>query len=139
MGTASKLRLRAGGTALFIKSPTPVREAIAVPEGAKITHCGKGPFEVVVAFVKRDKDVGALFEKAERGLAEDGTLWMAYPKEAAEIGWAPLTKAGWSPANRIVIDGTWHARRFEPSTGAQRKRKARGFGLIHKTRKKTVL
>lgn len=143
-GTAAKLRLRAGGTALFIKSPAAVREAIAVPPGARITHCGKGPFDVVVAFVHRARDVAMLFDKADRGLAESGTLWMAYPKRGSgiatdvsgSVGWAPLTAAGWCPGARITIDASWSAIRFKPDATAQSKRIARGFGLAHKANKR---
>lgn len=58
-----------------------------LPPGVKVTPLGraKGPFDVVVAFFTRERDFAERLPKLEQVLAQNGGLWIAWPKRASGV------------------------------------------------------
>jgi hypothetical protein len=58
-----------------------------LPEGVRVVSLGRarGPFDVIVAFVKAEAELVAKLSKLEQVLAEAGGLWIAWPKRASGV------------------------------------------------------
>ena len=132
---SKKLLIKPGTRTLLIGAPSDVRETFDPPEGAKVTNRGKGPFDVVIAFATFERDIADRFDRARAALAEEGVLWMAYPKKSAKTGsdlsrdrgWEGLTDAGWAPVSQVSVDTTWSALRFRHDPELIAERRERGF------------
>jgi hypothetical protein len=130
MSLASKLQIKSGRKALLIGAPKSVAFSMTPPEGASIVTRGGGPFDVVIAFVASAAEVITTFRRAHAAIADDGILWLCYPKKSGggsndltrDHGWEPVTRAGFAPVSQIAIDDTWSALRFkhDPSLIAMR-------------------
>jgi hypothetical protein len=77
------------------------------------------PFDCAVAFAKSAKELRPIFTKLEPKLAQDGMIWIAWPKAAAmktdldenlvrDIGLA----AGLVDIKVCAIDSTWSGLKF---------------------------
>jgi bacteriocin resistance YdeI/OmpD-like protein len=127
-GLAKKLGIKAGHRVLALGAPDDV-PAPALPEGATWQTRGKGPFDVVLAFVENARALGTLGPRAVAALRPGGALWMAYPKTTSgvttdltrDVGWSSMTEAGWGAVSQVAIDTTWSALRFKPEAEVQRK------------------
>ena len=130
---AKKLRWKSGQKALVVKKPKDV--VLEPPEGAKLSNRGKGPFDMVLGFAQDTAAVAEIFPRLRDACAEDGALWIAYPKKSSGIvtdisrdeGWGGLTKQGWAAVTQIALDGTWSALRFRYAPELIRERKKRGW------------
>ena len=74
------------------------------------------------------REAAVLERDAPRVLAavatdDDPLVWFCYPKRTSrrfetdlsrDVGWEPLTGAGWRPVRQISIDDDWSALRFRP-------------------------
>ncbi|RLB56471.1 MAG: hypothetical protein DRJ42_03285 [Deltaproteobacteria bacterium] len=129
-----KLGFEAGARVLLISTPKAVRDLLAgTAHGAKVSVRGHGPFDVVLGFVARQREVERLFKQAHAVLAPLGTLWIAYPKKSSSVrtdldrdhGWGALQERGWAPAAGIRIDETWLALRFRHDPALKALRVAR--------------
>jgi hypothetical protein len=119
---AEKLRILEGTQALALAAPRECLDLLSeLPEGAKISTSGRGPFGVVLACVLERRDVEGLFRQARSALGGDGVLWMAYPKKSSKIrtdltrdqGWEVLADRGWAVVDEVAVNETWTALRFE--------------------------
>jgi hypothetical protein len=118
---AEKLEIRKDTQVLALTAPRECLDALSeLPEGAKISTSGRGPFDVVLACVLTRRDVEGLFRQARAVLRSDGVLWMAYPEKSPKIrtdlsrddGWEVLTDRGWAVTDEVAVNESWTALRF---------------------------
>jgi len=100
-----------------------------LPSGAHASSSGKGPFDVVVAFIDNQKALKKLADKAIAATRDGGVLWLAYPKTTSGVvtdmtrdkGWEPVKSAGWGPVALASLDDVWAALWFKPEGAVKRK------------------
>jgi hypothetical protein len=130
-----RLRIAPGAKALVLLAPRTMMKALSadLPEGAKISTRGGGPFSVILGFAARQREVEGLFRKAHPVLAPDGILGLAYPKKSSAVktdltrsdGWDGLADRGWVPVAQVSVDDTWSALRFVHDPGLKTDRDQR--------------
>lgn len=113
------------------KPPSPVTVLGAPPEVEPVIagwsaetkvrrRLGKNePF--VLAFVKTSGELAEHVPKLAAAVADDGVLWLAYPKKSSkryssdlsrDESWQPLGDLGMEPVRQVAIDADWSALRF---------------------------
>lgn len=100
-----------------------------LPEGAKVSTDGEGPFDVVLQFVYNKAEVDAQALDSLRMARDQGVVWMIYPKNSKTVqtdinrdsGWDVLWDAGWVGIGIVAIDQTWAGLRFRPASQVKRK------------------
>ncbi|MCW5910370.1 MAG: hypothetical protein KIT62_04815 [Cyclobacteriaceae bacterium] len=116
-----------------------IRKTVAVSDSLS----GSEPIEFFLAFVTKQNEVSSLSKKAGSRLADDGLLWLAYPKGSSkkytcefnrDSGWDELGKLGFEPVRQVAIDEDWSALRFRRV--AFIKKMTRSFALTNEGRKK---
>ena len=123
---AKKLRLERSRRTLVLSAPDSFGGAFG-----EIATSGRGPFDVVLAFVASSKALARVAPRVIAALAEGGALWMAYPKKSSgvvtdlsrDVGWAPLFDRDFQPVAAIALDAVWSATRFkhDPALGRARR------------------
>ena len=97
-----------------MKEMSKVTEILATPKIKK-------PIEFLIAFVTRQKEVDDIANTITPVMAEDGLLWLCYPKGTSkrykcefnrDTGWAEVGHAGFEPVRMVAIDEDWSALRF---------------------------
>jgi len=128
-----KLQMKAGMAVLVMRPP---RDFVLgpIPDDTQITDSGKGPFDLVLAFVASRLDIEHVAPEATKRLREGGIVWMCYPKKSSQVetdvtrdhGWETLSAAGWFPVTQIALDEVWSALRFkhDPALGKARAKRA---------------
>ena len=118
---ARKLGLKAGQRVSVVDAPDGHVDRLDPPAGAALEP--DGTFDLVHLFVR---DRAALERRAGAAVAAvrpGGRLWVSYPKRSAkvptdltrDVGWEPLTGAGWVAVTQISVDEVWSALRFRPA------------------------
>jgi hypothetical protein len=119
---AQKLGLKTGRTLLVRHAPAPIGKLLgAVPDGAKITEAGAGPFHLILVFAQ---DRAALIEElpgCKAKLETGGGLWVAYAKgtsaQATDINRDSIREhvatIGLDTVSQIAIDDDWSALRLK--------------------------
>lgn len=78
-------------------------------------------YRFILAFVRNAKNIQELTTVISPIIANDVTLWVAYPKKSSkkytsdinrDIGWQPLGDLGFEGVRQIAIDEDWSALRF---------------------------
>lgn len=128
-----KLHLKPGHRLLLLAAPEPVRPLLEpLPEGVRVVESADGDaVDAVLAFVRDRVELARTAPQALAALRPGGLLWLAYPKKSSgmksdltrDVGWEPLTTAGWEGVAQIAVDEVWAATRFRPA--AEVKRRAR--------------
>jgi len=118
-----KLGIKPGGRVALMNSPAGATAALDEVLAATpvVTGLGgKAPFDVIILFCTSQKDLARGFAKAAAKLADDGGLWIAWPKKSSgvttdlsentirEVGLA----AGLVDNKVCAIDETWSGLRF---------------------------
>jgi hypothetical protein len=82
-----KLGIKPGSRLALAEAPAGFAGSMALPEGVKSSDAvrAKGPFDVIVAFVKSRKDFEQRFPVLKQKLDPNGGLWIAWPKKASKI------------------------------------------------------
>jgi hypothetical protein len=97
----------------------PVPPSVEIAEGAKAAP-GKGPFDVIVMFVRSRAELQRGFAPAAEKLQPAGGLWVAWPKKASGVK-TDMTEdvarevglpAGLVDNKVCAIDETWSGLRF---------------------------
>jgi hypothetical protein len=70
---------------LAVNPPAHFRELLADAPADLAWLARVAPFDCAVAFAKSAKELHAIFIKLERKLAQDGMIWIAWPKKAAAM------------------------------------------------------
>ena len=79
------------------------------------------PYEFILMFAQRIKEVEALAPRALHNLVSDGILWIAYPKKTSknlpsdidrDNGWDELINRGFDKVRQVAIDNDWTSLRF---------------------------
>ncbi len=95
-----------------------------LPPGATIVTAGKGPFDVVLAFVHDGKALRKAVKPAFGAAGLDGVLWFCYPKQTSGIAtdldrdatWRALQPFELHPCAACSVDDTWSALRVRHSS-----------------------
>ena len=128
--------------------PRDVRELDAPPLDAPPhdTLTADPAYGYVHVFVTSVAGAAEVLPVAADALAEDGRLWVSYPKRsstryASDLsrdgdGWAPLYALNFEPVSQVSIDEDWSALRFRPV--ARIARFTRGFARSELGKKRLV-
>jgi hypothetical protein len=83
---ADKLGIRPGMTVTTVGAP-PVYRELMTPMPADVTFVArvKRPLRFVHCFVTRRAELERELPRLARALADDGTLWVSWPKRAAKV------------------------------------------------------
>ncbi len=118
-----KLGVKESSLITIIDPPMDFEKTLGeLPTGAQLRTGmrSKGPFDVIVLFAKRERDLRKRLDAARSRLAESGGLWIAWPKKSSgvetdlsdgvvrEIGLA----TGLVDNKVCAIDETWSGLRF---------------------------
>jgi len=85
---AKKLGIREGHRVAVLAAPEGFGDLVApLPPRVRwrADPRGRGPFDVVVAFVRRPADLGRRFARGDALLDTDGGLWIAWPKQSSPL------------------------------------------------------
>ena len=80
-----KLGLKPGMRVLAMNPPAHFRALLADAPGDLAWLARVVPFDCAVAFAKSAKELRTIFTKLEPKLAQDGMIWIAWPKKAAAM------------------------------------------------------
>ena len=117
---AKKLGLKGGMRVLEVDAPAHFRALIADAPADVIWLARTAPFDFGIAFATSAASVRAAFAKLEPKLAQDGMVWISWPKKASavktdldenvvrEIG----LDAGLVDVKVCAIDATWSGLKF---------------------------
>ena len=115
-----KLGLKPGMRVLALNAPPHFRALLADAPPDLVWLARVAPFDCAVAFAKSASESRAIFIKLEPKLAQDGMIWIAWPKKAAamktdlhenlvrDIG----LDAGLVDIKVCAIDATWSGLKF---------------------------
>jgi hypothetical protein len=120
---ARKLGIREGHRVAVLGAPEAFRAVVGpLPAGVRWREGprGRGPFDVVVAFVRTRAELSRRFARGNTLLDTDGGLWIAWPKRtsplATELRESDVRAHGLSVGlvdNKIcAVDGDWSGLRF---------------------------
>lgn len=79
------------------------------------------PYEFMLIFVKKAKEVENIAPVALHNLTADGILWFCYPKKTSgnftsgldrDHGWEALNRSGFYGVRLISVNNEWSAMRF---------------------------
>lgn len=80
-----KLGLKPGMRVLAMNPPAHFRALLADAPADLAWRARVAPFDCAVAFAKSAKELLTIFTKLEPKLAQDGMIWIAWPKKAAAM------------------------------------------------------
>ncbi|HVN76261.1 MAG TPA: hypothetical protein VMT19_08100 [Thermoanaerobaculaceae bacterium] len=132
---AKKMRLKAGARAAVIGAPGGYLNALApLPARVEVSETLDGRFDWIQVFVRTRAELARLAPGCVEALAEDGLLWVSFPKGTSGIqtdltrdeGWDALADAGLKWVMLISVDSTWSAfslRRHRPGEPTERARR----------------
>lgn len=83
-----KLGMKEGHLVATVSAPADFGSTLGpLPSGVRVRTGlrGKGPFDVVVIFVRSESELRARFDKARAKLSVAGGLWVAWPKQSSEL------------------------------------------------------
>lgn len=111
-----KMKVKAGMRGLVLDPPHP-----ALAEGFDTAPDGEA-YDFVWLFARDTGDVNVRGVVALEAVAEDGLLWIAYPKTTSGVptdltrdhGWDALRREQWRPVAQVSVDATWSALRWRP-------------------------
>ena len=82
----SKLGIRTGYSVLLVDAPDGFEETLgALPEGVSLHARPDDPCRLAIWFVRSRGDIVERLDEVLRGVAENGSLWMAWPKKASGV------------------------------------------------------
>jgi CheY-like chemotaxis protein len=125
---ARKLGIRAASSIALLGAPADFEERLGtVPEGASLLRQTGRSADIVLLFVRSQRELEDGFAAASRRVAMGGRLWVAWPKKASEMASdvsqisvrALGLAAGWVDYKVAAIDGTWSGLCFARRAGRQ--------------------
>jgi hypothetical protein len=116
-----KLGIKESQRIAFINAPELfARELGELPKDVEIVKKPVAPLDLIVCFVRNEKELLSNFEKLAAKLASAGMLWIAWPKKASGVS-TDLTEqvvqrigleAGLVDTKVCAIDEIWSGLRF---------------------------
>ena len=119
---AQKLGLKPGKTLFVSHAPAPVGDLLGdVPDGARVTGSGKGPFPLILLLAKNRAAMVKQLPLCKAKLEAGGALWIAYAKgtsdKATDINRDSIhdhvVTIGLDTVAQIAIDTDWSALRLK--------------------------
>ena len=116
-----KLGIRDGSRVALVSAPQGFEATLGdLPPGAYLRPDVRGRLDVIVFFVTRRAELHRRFPSFVRALAEDGGLWIAWPKQtsgvATDLKFDAVQTVGLAAGlvdNKVAaIDSTWSGLRF---------------------------
>jgi hypothetical protein len=81
-----KLGIKGSHRIAFINAPDNfTKELGELPSGVEIVQQQRAPLDLIVCFVKSEKELVAQFEKLAAKLTSAGMLWISWPKKASGV------------------------------------------------------
>jgi hypothetical protein len=81
-----KLGIKPGHTIMLCGEPPGFAQSLHPPPGVAVSHePDGGPFDVIVAFVRWQRDFTQVLPRLREHLTPAGGLWIAWPKRAAKV------------------------------------------------------
>lgn len=120
---AKKLGIREGHRVAVLGAPEGFRELVEpLPAGVqwRADPRGRGPFDVIVAFVQSASQLRRRFRRGDGLLDTDGGMWIAWPKQSSslesELRQSDVREHGLAAGlvdNKIcAVDADWSGLRF---------------------------
>jgi hypothetical protein len=118
---AGKLGIKPDARVGLVSPPGDIDELLGeLPPGVEVRHRLIGTFDVIVAFCTRRRELERGLGRWRDALADDGGLWLAWPKQASgvatDLGDAEVRRLGLAAGlvdNKVcAIDATWSGLRF---------------------------
>ena len=82
----AKLGIKAGSPIAILGAPRHYRATLGpLPRGVAVRTAIRGPVPFIQFFTDREQVLAAKFSRLARALTPDGTLWISWPKKAANI------------------------------------------------------
>jgi hypothetical protein len=122
----SKLKIKEEASLIVLNSPSGFLDRLPLAQSKTVKN---KKFDVVQLFVRDKSELSKLGQSALTSLAENGLLWICYPKKTGSIktdltrdyGWDAITSAGFEVVSLVAIDDTWSALRFKSTTKTKSK------------------
>ncbi len=121
---AAKLQIKPGQSLAVLNAPEGMSAtlAAALPE-ITVSASAAGKVDGVLLFVHNLAETGRMLDSAIEAVAQDGLLWIAYPKGSSGVAtdlnrdrlWEAVEPSGWRPVRQVALDETWSAMRFRPA------------------------
>lgn len=121
---AQKMFLKPGHRAFALNAPRGYTTLLGgLPEGAKLLKKADAAVDFVHLFVRDQRDLARDLPAALAAVGPETTFWVSYPKKTSsiatdisrDVGWEPMTAAGYEPVTIVAVDENWSALRFKPS------------------------
>ncbi len=117
-----KLQYRPGTVITVLGAPSELAPTIDAwsADGAVRTRLAREA-AFVVAFVRSSDELHRAVDRVVPKLAEEGVLWMSYPKKSSakyrsdlsrDDSWRELGDLGFEPVRQVAVDADWSALRF---------------------------
>jgi hypothetical protein len=116
-----KLGIKADGRVAFVGAPPGFDELLGqLPPGVAVRRRLRGPYDVIVSFHVRRRELERRLPALCAALADAGGLWIAWPKRASgvetDLGDGVVRELGLGAGlvdNKVcAIDATWSGLRF---------------------------
>jgi len=82
---AHKLGVRPGHRVAVVSAPHGFAETLRLPPRVQLRTQARGRLDVVVFFVTRRTELSRRFPVMQRGLEDNGGLWIAWPKRTSGV------------------------------------------------------
>lgn len=120
-----RLQWRRQPRLVLLHAPPEVRAGFEPPPGLVLSTRMARTERFVAVFARNAAVLGRDVPRVLAAVAtdDDPLVWFCYPKRSSrrfetdltrDVGWDPLTGAGWRPVRQISIDADWSALRFRP-------------------------
>ncbi|MBI3872927.1 MAG: DUF3052 family protein [candidate division Zixibacteria bacterium] len=116
-----RLGIKAGAVVALLGAPPGMDRTFGtLPENVRLRRRAWGRVDLMLLFTKSQADLEARFSDAVRNLAEDGGLWIIWPKQASKVD-TDLTqsivrdfglKSGYVDSKISAIDAVWSGMLF---------------------------
>ncbi|MHC4515486.1 MAG: PleD family two-component system response regulator [Planctomycetota bacterium] len=121
-----KLGIRAGSVVALLGAPDRFEKTLGkLPADVTLRHQARGKADLVMLFTKSRADLDRRLAAAKRTIADRGSLWIAWPKQASGVA-SDLTQqlvrktglaTGLVDYKICAIDATWSGLRFARRSG----------------------
>lgn len=119
---SKKLGIKEDHRVLFLNSPDGFGEALGdlPPRTVEVSKRSAGPIDVVVVFVRTERELLKQFDALVAKLAQNGGLWVSWPKKSSgvstDLNFDKVQRIGLDAGlvdNKIcAVDDTWSGLRF---------------------------